>query len=97
MIQLLLEEPMVVVLPKGHALAQNDDRNAALPLKALADETFIVYGRRYGPGLYDARLLHVTQQASTLTSVRKHRASPQRLGSLPLASASLWCRLLCNE
>ena len=30
--------------------------NKALPLKALADETFIVYRRHNGPGLYDAIL-----------------------------------------
>src|SRR6266568_7959526 len=49
----LLEEPMVVALPSAHALAQNDG-DAALSLKDLAGETFIVYARQHGPGLYDA-------------------------------------------
>src|SRR5262245_32951143 len=47
----LLREDMVVALPKGHALARG---GRALPLRALADETFIVYRRGVGPGLYDA-------------------------------------------
>ena len=44
-IALLLEEPMVVALPSGHMLAQGDDgRGAALSLKVLAGETFILFG-----------------------------------------------------
>jgi DNA-binding transcriptional LysR family regulator len=39
----VLEEPMVVALPHGHALAQGDD-GAAVSLKRLARETFILYG-----------------------------------------------------
>src|SRR5262245_35927340 len=42
----LSEEPLVVALPKGHALARGQAR-AALPLKRLSDETF-VFSRRYG-------------------------------------------------
>src|SRR5215203_4480146 len=37
----LVEEPMVVALPKGHALARGQTR-APLQLKEVADETFIV-------------------------------------------------------
>jgi len=48
-INLLLEESMVVALPSGHAIAQCDEgRGAALPLKALAGETFILYGDTKG-------------------------------------------------
>src|SRR5262245_47230376 len=43
----LLEEPMVVALPNGHALAQS---NSALSVRDLAGETFIVYGRPLKPG-----------------------------------------------
>jgi DNA-binding transcriptional LysR family regulator len=49
----LIEEPMVVALPNAHALAQNDGGDALLSLKDLAGETFIVYARQHGPGLYD--------------------------------------------
>jgi DNA-binding transcriptional LysR family regulator len=38
---LLLHEPMVVAVPKGHALTRSH-AGAALPLKALSDETFVV-------------------------------------------------------
>jgi DNA-binding transcriptional LysR family regulator len=40
----LLEEPMVVALPSGHMLAQDDGSGAALSLKVLAGETFILFG-----------------------------------------------------
>src|SRR5262245_8271374 len=42
----LLEEPLVVALPKGHPLARGQAR-AVLPLKRLTNETF-VFSRRYG-------------------------------------------------
>jgi DNA-binding transcriptional LysR family regulator len=45
-ISALLEEEMVAALPEGHVLAHSDGRgDAALPLKALACETFIGWGR----------------------------------------------------
>jgi DNA-binding transcriptional LysR family regulator len=47
----LLEEAMLVALPATHALAADA---TDLPLTALAAETFIVYRRPSGPGLYDA-------------------------------------------
>ena len=37
----LLEEPLIVALPKAHALAQGQ-AGAVLPLKKLSDETFVV-------------------------------------------------------
>jgi DNA-binding transcriptional LysR family regulator len=49
----LLEEAMVVALPIGHRMASSAD-DAALKLAALAGETFILYRRPVGPGLYDA-------------------------------------------
>jgi DNA-binding transcriptional LysR family regulator len=47
----LLEEPMVVALPSGHALARSS-RAAPIALKALANETFIIYGGQHGPGIH---------------------------------------------
>jgi DNA-binding transcriptional LysR family regulator len=47
----LLEEAMLVALPSTHPMATAE---TALPLAALGAETFIVYRRRSGPGLYDA-------------------------------------------
>jgi DNA-binding transcriptional LysR family regulator len=49
----LLEEELFAALPAGHVLAQSDGRgDAALPLKALAGETFVVWGRPQGMGAY---------------------------------------------
>jgi DNA-binding transcriptional LysR family regulator len=50
-VESLLREEMVVALPKGHALARGGRGSVAL--KALADETFVIYRRGTGPGLYD--------------------------------------------
>jgi DNA-binding transcriptional LysR family regulator len=45
----LLEESMVVALPSGHALTRINGRTSAeLPLKSLAEETFILYGDTTG-------------------------------------------------
>jgi DNA-binding transcriptional LysR family regulator len=51
----LLQEAMLLALPSTHALAAGGTADGPpLPLAALAAETFIVYRRRSGPGLYDA-------------------------------------------
>ena len=50
-IDALVEEPMVVALPSGHTLARGS-RGAPIPLKALASETFIIYGEPHGPGIH---------------------------------------------
>jgi DNA-binding transcriptional LysR family regulator len=39
----LLEEPMLVALPSGHALARTGNRDEAVFLKSLAGEAFILY------------------------------------------------------
>jgi DNA-binding transcriptional LysR family regulator len=47
----LLQERMVVALPSEHVLARSDGgRDAGISMKALAGETFIVYGRPHRPG-----------------------------------------------
>jgi DNA-binding transcriptional LysR family regulator len=49
----LLEEELIVVLPEGHVLAQSrDGGDAALSLKALAGETFLIQGGRSGLSMY---------------------------------------------
>jgi len=50
----LLDEAMLIALPRGHALTQTRAvRHAPLPLKALSAETFVLYRRPEGPGLTD--------------------------------------------
>jgi DNA-binding transcriptional LysR family regulator len=49
----LTDEPLVVALPAGHALAHsNGGDDAAISIKALAGETFIIQGSRLRLGLY---------------------------------------------
>src|SRR5262249_11778396 len=57
-IELIVDEPMLVVLPRAHRLA----RKRSVPLGALAGETFILWPRAFGPGLYD-RIIAAFQRA----------------------------------
>lgn len=50
-VETLVEEDMLVVLPHRHPLAV---KAAAISLEALAGETFILFPREIGHGLYDA-------------------------------------------
>lgn len=51
----ILEEQMLVALPTGHIFARRSSfsRSVMLPLSELAKETFVLYKRPGGPGLYD--------------------------------------------
>jgi DNA-binding transcriptional LysR family regulator len=49
-VELLVEEPMVIVLPECHPYAGD----GSMPLAALAEETLILFPRSIGPGLHDA-------------------------------------------
>jgi len=71
---LLLEEEMLAALPTGHALAA---AKTPLSLAALAGETFVLYRRPVGPGLYDTIIAachaagfspNVGQEAPRITS-----------------------------
>ena len=48
-IETLFDEGMVVALPEGHPLSHQ----ASLPLAALANESFVLFPRPVGSGLYD--------------------------------------------
>lgn len=82
-IDAVLEERMVVALAASHPLARNAH---ALPLRRLADETFIVYRRPSGPGLYDAILAacHVAG-----FSPRIGQEAPRIVATLNLVAAGL--------
>ena len=89
-IEPLLDEPMVVALPSGHPLA-NGGRDAAIPLKRLAAETFILYGPP-GTGMYDT-IIAACHAAGFNPNVGNLGASTQqapRIGStLSLVAAGL--------
>ena len=82
----LLDEPMVMALPSAHALAQNDGDDAALSLKDLAGETFIVYARQHGPGLYDATTAACLKAGF---SPRLGQEAPRITSALSLVAAGL--------
>jgi len=51
-LELVVDEPMLAVLPKAHALSQS----RSIPLAAIAQDTLILFPRAIGPGLYDSIL-----------------------------------------
>src|SRR5581483_1705062 len=84
----LLEEEMVVALPAGHVLAPpaTGADEQALPLADLAAETFILYRRPLGPGLYDA-IIAACHGASFSPLVGQE--APRVLSTLNLVAAGL--------
>jgi DNA-binding transcriptional LysR family regulator len=79
----LLQDPLVIVLPSGHPLAQSD---RAIPVKALANETFIVYGRKDGFGLYAATIIACRAAGF---SPKFGQESPRLASALNLVAAGL--------
>jgi DNA-binding transcriptional LysR family regulator len=83
----LLEEKMLVALPTGHALAKGAaNRAPPLPLAALANETFILYKRPGGPGLYDTI---ITACRGAGFSPRVGQEAPRIISTLNLVAAGL--------
>jgi DNA-binding transcriptional LysR family regulator len=90
-VDLLFQEAMVIALPQEHALARRAAADEALPLKALAGETFIVYRRHTGPGLYDA-ILSACHKAGF--SPRIGQEAPRIVSTLNLVAAGLGVSLV---
>lgn len=88
-VQSLLEEEMVAVLPAGHRLAGR--RKTRLPLRALESETFILYRRPLGPGLYDA-IIAACQHAGYSPPIGQE--APRMLATLSLVAAGLGVTLI---
>lgn len=84
----VLEEPMAAVLPEGHEIALGD---APLVLATLATQTFILYRRALGPGLYDA-IIAACQRAGF--SPRIGQEAPRLLATLSLVAAGLGVTLV---
>ena len=83
----LLEEPMLVAVPSGHPLAKGvNNKTAPLPLAALANETFILYKRPGGPGLYDTI---ITACRGAGFSPRVGQEAPRIISTLNLVAAGL--------
>jgi len=84
----VLEEQMVAALPAGHRLA---GRTTRLPLAALEEETFILYRRPLGPGLYDA-IIAACQRAGYSPHIGQE--APRMLATLSLVAAGLGVTLI---
>ena len=82
----LLEEELIAALPADHALAASDGDAAALPLERLAAETFILYRRPVGPGLYD-RIIAACHGAGFSPQIGQE--APRILSTLSFVAAGL--------
>lgn len=82
----LLDEEMVAALPTGHPYATSNDDKRRLPLSALAKETFVLYKRPGGPGLYDTI---ITACKGAGFSPRVGQEAPRILSTLNLVAAGL--------
>jgi len=88
----LLEEEMLVALPEGHRLASaSEDRDDALPLAVFAAETFVLYRRPGGPGLYDT-IIAACHGAGFSPLVGQE--APRILSTLSLVAAGLGVSLV---
>jgi DNA-binding transcriptional LysR family regulator len=92
-VELLLQEPLVVVLPKTHSLAKESE----LVLSALANEPFILVPRHLEPGYYDL-CISLFQQAGFSPKVVQKASQKQTI--LGLVSAGMGVSLapasICN-
>src|SRR5436305_5303983 len=86
----LLEEPMLVALPRAHALAQNGKGETRLLLKHLAHETFILYGPP-GTGL---RELTIDACRAAGFSPRAGQEAPRIASTLSLVAVGLGISLV---
>jgi DNA-binding transcriptional LysR family regulator len=83
---LLLEDPLVVALPEGHALARGQAR-AVLPLKRLADETFVSNRRHGGRALVRDAAFAACHAAGF--SPRVGQEAPHVISTLALVAAGI--------
>jgi DNA-binding transcriptional LysR family regulator len=86
----VLEEMMVAALPAGHLLAARG-AGKSLALEALAAETFILYRRPLGPGLYDA-IIAACQRAGFSPTIGQE--APRMLATLSLVAAGIGVTLV---
>jgi DNA-binding transcriptional LysR family regulator len=88
-IEPLLEEDMVVAVPSQHPLANQAEGGGGaqrIPLGRLAGETFILYRRPTGPGLYD-KIIAACQSCGFSPIVGQE--APMLVSTLSLVAAGL--------
>src|SRR5262245_29241221 len=92
----LLREDMVVALPSEHALARRDTGAEALSLKALAGETFILFGRSHGALTMQSNAVVAACQATGF-SPRVGHVVPHISSRLNLVAAGLGIALVASS
>lgn len=91
----ILEEEMVAALPAAHPLAQREDAETTpLPLAALAGETFLLYRRPSGPGLFDS-IIAGCHRAGFTPQVGQE--APRMVSTLNLVAAGLGVSIVPNS
>ncbi len=86
----LIDEEMVVAVPNSHWLATSEHRSG-VSLEALSAETFLMYRRSVGPGLYD---VIVNACARAGFAPRIGQEAPRMVGTLNLVAAGLGITLV---
>lgn len=84
-VEILLTEPMVVALPRGHALGKRG-ATTAIAMRDLSAEAFIVFARHQGPAFYD-NTIAACQRAGF--SPRIAQEAPRVTTALSLVAAGL--------
>lgn len=79
-LEVILQEPLVIALPDTHPLAEN----AAISLKLIASEPFILFPRPLAPGLYD-QIISLCQRAGFSPHVVQEAIQMQTIVSLVAA------------
>ena len=87
-VEILLTEPMVVALPRGHLLGKC---SAPVAMRDLRGESFIVFARQQGPAFYDS-MLAACQRAGF--SPRIAQEAPRVTTALGLVAAGLGITLV---
>ena len=81
-IEPLVDEPAVIALPSGHPLS----RSISAPLRAFANETFILYPRELNPGNYNSFIAACDRAGF---SPKLGQEAPQIVSTIPLVAAGL--------
>jgi DNA-binding transcriptional LysR family regulator len=86
-LEYIWQEPLVVALPETHPLASE----TTLSVHALADESFILFPRHLGPGLYD-QIVRFCEQANFSPKVMQEAIQMQTI--IGLISAEMGIALV---
>lgn len=81
-LHLLLDEPTMIAIPKGHPLSEHH----TLKLSDVAKEPFLIFDRTIGPGFYDA-IIAACQQAGFTPHFGQ--SAPQIAATVPMVAAGL--------